>query len=274
MQSTHCKTLNGYSPLGGTWSGVGVSSAGVFTPSVTGNFILTYTYTDGNSCSSSDTMIVKVVNPQIANAGNGFSTCLNSPAKTLIGFTPSGGTWTGAGITGNIFTPLTAGVGTFTLTYTFGSGTCLSSDTIRVIVNPLPTVTVNSATICAGQTATLTANGATTYSWSNGGTNNPHPVTPLSTSNFTVTGTNTLTGCTNTAVSIVTVNPLPIVNAGPSITLCNQPIANTLNGYSPLGGTWSGVGVSSAGVFTPSVTGILSLLIHTQMVIAAAVLIP
>ncbi|MBL0049657.1 MAG: hypothetical protein IPP32_16360 [Bacteroidetes bacterium] len=149
---------------------------------------------------------------------------LKFSAKTLIGFTPSGGIWTGAGITGNIFTPLTAGVGTFTLTYTFGSGTCLSSDTIRVIVNPLPTVTVNSATICAGQTATLTANGATTYSWSNGGTNNPHPVTPLSTSNFTVTGTNTLTGCTNTAVSIVTVNPLPIVNAGPSITLCNQPI--------------------------------------------------
>ncbi|MES2139936.1 MAG: PKD domain-containing protein [Bacteroidota bacterium] len=252
-------TLTGFSPAGGTWTGAGVSSAGVFTPSASGIFILTYSYSDG-SCSNQDTMKVTVIAPQTVNAGTGFAICENIAAQTLTGFTPAGGTWSGAGMTGNSFDPAAAGPGIHILTYSLGAGTCLTSDTIKVNVKASPTVVVNSPTICAGETVILTASGANTYSWApntnltavTGASVSANPGSSIS---YTVTGTTSLTGCTKTAVSNVTVNPLPVVNAGPSITLCNQPIPNTLTGFSPAGGTWTGAGVTGAGVFTPSTVG-------------------
>ena len=248
-------TLTGYSPPGGSWSGTNVTSNGVFTPSGLGNVILTYTYTNPTtSCVNSDTMTVTVISPQISNAGTGFSKCLNSGNITLTGYSPLTGTWSGTGVSGNVFSPTT--VGSNVLTYTIGSGTCLSTDTIHIQVNPLPVVTVTSQTICSGKTATLTASGADTYQWTlPASSSNPLTISPTTTTNYTVTGTSSATGCSNTATGVVTVNPLPIVNAGPSIQLCNQPIANTLTGYSPTGGVWSGTNVTSNGVFTPSGLG-------------------
>src|SRR5258706_2524339 len=44
---------------------------------------------------------------------------------------------------------------------------CTGSTQVTVTVNPLPVVTVTTpAAICAGQSVTLTAGGASTYSWS------------------------------------------------------------------------------------------------------------
>ena len=60
-------------------------------------------------------------------------------------------------------------------------------------------VTVNSSTICNGQSATLTASNATTYVWSSGQTTSSITVSPAATTSFTVTGT---TGtCSGTAIS-------------------------------------------------------------------------
>lgn len=50
------------------------------------------------------------------------------------------------------------------------------------------TLTVNNPTITIGQTATLTANGATSYKWSTGATTNTISVSPTSTTVYTVTG--------------------------------------------------------------------------------------
>ena len=66
------------------------------------------------------------------------------------------------------------------------------------------TITVNSATITAGQSVVLTASGATTYSWSTGATTSSITVSPTSTTSYTVTGT---TGSnTGTATAVVTVS--------------------------------------------------------------------
>ena len=263
-------TLGGYSPSGGTWTGVGLTG-NIFTPSGTGLFPLVYSYTNTAStpnCSNKDTVLITVINPQIANAGTGFPICIDHSAVTLAGYTPaatsSTGTWSGSGVsTAGVFTPSTAGSGLHILTYSFGSGTCLSTDTIQVTVNPLPTVTVNSATICYKDTVTLTASGATTYQWSpstglNQTTGNIVKANPLVTTTYTVTGTNSSTGCQSSTTSIVTVKSLPVVNAGLDTTLCNQPIPFTLGGYSPNGGTWTGVGLTG-NIFTPSGTGLFPL---------------
>ena len=95
-----------------------------------------------------------------------------------------------------------------TVTYSINDLGCYSSAySFNVTVNPVPQVIVTSPTICAGDTASITTNGAATYTWSTGATAtgvNTAIASPPTTSTYTVTGTNTY-GCHNTAVSTVTV---------------------------------------------------------------------
>lgn len=72
-----------------------------------------------------------------------------------------------------------------------------TSNSVSVLINGLPTVNAGSDTIvCAGTPVTLSGSGATSYTWDNGVTNGV-PVTPISTTTYTVIGT-TAFGCTNT----------------------------------------------------------------------------
>jgi len=63
--------------------------------------------------------------------------CQGAPCVTLVG-TPVGGTWSGTGVVGNQFCPLTSGVGTFTITYTYTLNGCIFTATTSVTVNPTP----------------------------------------------------------------------------------------------------------------------------------------
>ena len=110
-----------------------------------------------------------------------------------------------------------------TTNWVLGSRACPNcefqlSQTATVTVNPLPTVSVNSGTICAGQSFTMMPSGADTYSYSGGS----DLVMPTSDASYTVTGTDA-NGCSNTAVSSVTVNPLPIITSqSGNATLCGD----------------------------------------------------
>lgn len=257
--------LSNYIPTsGGIWTGVGLNSSGVFTPTIAGigSQYLTLTYTDGNGCVNKDSLLAIVNAPIIADAGNGFSICIDASPKALLGFLPANGVWTGTGVAGTIFSPNIAGTGIHVLNYSIGDNTCKTSDTIMITVNELPSVTVNKGAICNGKSATLIASGADTYMWSPninlsaliGKTINANPSTNTV---YTVTGTDTLTGCSNSATSNVTVNQLPNVEAGDDQSFCNQNIPYQLSGFSPTtNGTWTGLGVNSSGVFTPSIAGI------------------
>jgi hypothetical protein len=99
---------------------------------------------------------------------------------------------------------------TVTATYTVTGATACGTSTaqVTVYIAPPPIISVNNATICAGQSATLTATGGNTYVWSNGATTSSVIVSPTATVNYTVTGT-TAAGCTNTAIATVSVNPSP-----------------------------------------------------------------
>jgi len=63
--------------------------------------------------------------------------CLNEPCTTLTG-TPTGGTWSGNGISGTQFCPNVAG--TSTLTYTYSLAGCTFTTTTTATVNPLPVI--------------------------------------------------------------------------------------------------------------------------------------
>ena len=243
-------------PAGGNWTGAGVNSSGLFTPGTIGNVTLTYTVGQAG-CTGTDQVIISVINPTPANAGANQALCQNAPSINLGG-TPAGGTWSGSPLVaaGGNFTPSTAG--NYTLTYTFGSGTCAATDNLNITVHPSPSVSVNNPAVCAGSGATLTASGSGglgpySYGWSpatglSAVTGSSVTATPAGSTQYTVTATDA-NSCPATAISTVTVDPIPVVDAGSDVSVCNSPTPYNLNGFSPTGGTWSGTGVS-AGVFT------------------------
>lgn len=121
-------------------------------------------------------------------------------------------------------------------------------------VNPLPSVSVNSATICAGQSATLTATtdaSNPSYSWSPGGaTTASINVSPTSTAVYSVTVTDGTTTCSAGASGTVTVNPLPSVSVN-SATICeggSATLTATTDAATPTY-LWS-----PGGATTPSIT--------------------
>lgn len=253
-------------PVGGTWSGsANITSAGVFTPNGNEVSTLIYTYQDPvTHCKSQDNVQITVQSATVPTFDLTPSVCENAGLmnlNTLFSPNPTGGTWSGIGVTGNDFDPQIAGVGTQTVRYSYGSGTCLVETDLQIVVNPKPVISVNSETICLGDSTLLIATGAgagETYSWSSSvglacSTCSSTKASPTVTTNYVVTGTNQYL-CNATATSLVTVNTLPIVTVGNDTTLCNQAIPSTFIGL-PAGGVWSGNDITSAGVFTPSSVG-------------------
>jgi len=124
----------GGAPVGGTYSGVGVSG-GNFSPATAGAGLhnITYTYTDGNSCPNSATQAITVnAAPNVILAPLS-SVCVNLASFTLVGGTPAGGTYSGLGVTGSTFNPSAAGVGAHTIVYNFIDGNGCSGMASQVV---------------------------------------------------------------------------------------------------------------------------------------------
>lgn len=103
-----------------------------------------------------------------------------------------------------VVSPTATSVYSVTGTSTTG---CIGTQTISVNVSPLPGVSINTAftTICKGQNINLLASGANTYSWSNGFTTGGITISPSVTTTYSVIGTNTNTGCSNSNAVVITV---------------------------------------------------------------------
>jgi len=253
--------LMGGSPAGGTYTGPGVT-AGTFTPSSAGvgTHTITYTYTDANLCTNFCTYQITVHPLPFVSCPSFIGTCINSPAFTLNVATPAGGTYTGTGVTGGVFNPSAAGVGSHTITYIYtDANLCNNITTFQIHVHNIPTVTCPTNISVCQNDPPFALSGATpaggTYSGTgvSGGTFTPSVAGP---------GTHTITysytdgnSCTNTCNFTVTVNAMPIVSCPSNSSVCisNAPFA--LSGALPAGGTYSGTGVSG-GIFDPSSAGL------------------
>ena len=132
-------TLSGGSPAGGTYAGTGVSG-GMFDPSA-GTQTITYTYTDANGCTNDDAQTLTVnVQPTVGLSAGSNTVCLTGGTVLLNG-SPSGGTYFGSAVSGNTFSPSTAGVGAHVVSYTYTDVTTGCADTATT------SITVNA---CAG----------------------------------------------------------------------------------------------------------------------------
>lgn len=137
-------SLSGGAPAGGTYSGTGVSG-GQFDPSF-GSQSITYTYTDVNSCSNSAVQPITVNTAPTVSLAPLASVCQNAAALVLTGGTPSGGTYSGTGVTAGSFNPTT--VGSFPITYSFTDGNgCSGSDVENITVSNCASVDENSSLV-------------------------------------------------------------------------------------------------------------------------------
>jgi gliding motility-associated-like protein len=237
-------TLSGSGGTSYTWNN-GVTNSLAFTPSVSTTY--TVSGTDANGCVNTDQVVVTVNPLPLVNAGSDQAVCSGNPV-TLSGSGAVNYSWNNGVTNGVAFIPGSST--TYTVTGTDANG-CINTDQVLVTVNNLPTVNAGSdQTVCIGATVTLTATGASTYSWNNG-INNGVVFTPAATQTYTVTGT-TAAGCTGTDQVLVTVNPLPNVGAGTDQAICIGGTV-TLNGSGASTYLWSN-GVTNGVAFTPGAT--------------------
>ena len=106
--------------------------------------------------------------------------------------------------------------GTYYVTVT--SNNCTSTDSVNVILNPLPIANAgNDTSVCSGSSVQLNATGGTTYLWSTGAGTSTINVSNGGTYNVTVTQNN----CSSIDSVNVSVTPLPPANAGQNVSVCN-----------------------------------------------------
>lgn len=111
-------TLTGSGASSYIWNG-SVTNGVAFNPSGTASY--TVTGTDINSCSNTSTITITVSNLPTVNFNypGADTVCTIYGLQLLSGGTPSGGTYSGAGVLGTNFDPNAAGTGNHTITYSF-----------------------------------------------------------------------------------------------------------------------------------------------------------
>jgi hypothetical protein len=235
-------TLTG-APAGGTWSGLGIT-ANQFDPAA-GTQTINYSVTQ-NGCTGSASTTMTVNAAPTVTTGNYGPLCSGDASITLTG-APAGGTWSGTGVTGNQFNPA---AGTQTINYSVTQNGCTVNASTTITVNTAPTVTTGSyGPLCSGD-ASITLTGAPAGgTWSGTGVtgNQFNPAAGTQTIDYSVTQN----GCTSNASATITVNAAPTVTTGSYGPLCSGDSLLELIG-SPVGGVWSGTGVSGNS-FDPSV---------------------
>lgn len=168
-----------------------------------------------------------------------------------------GGGYSGGGTSGN--SPYSGGGGgssynsgtsqVNTAGFQSGNGLIILSYQTGTPISPVAT----STQICSGNSATLSASGPLTFTWSNSSTSSSIVVNPTSTTNYTVQGTDAQ-NCVSSAVITVTVNSGPpslSVAASASQVCLGKTVTLTATGAITY--TWSG-GISNGVSFTPTAT--------------------
>jgi hypothetical protein len=214
-----------------TWSPGGVNSPST-TVSPTVTTVYTVVATDG-TCSGV-TQVTLSVNPipTIGIVSSGTTMICEGQSVTL---TASGAltiTWTpgGSNSMSVVANPTVSTLYTAAGTNTFG---CVSSLGVPVIVNAAPNVNLQASGtfICENDIVTLTASGsAHTYVWSTSAQGISTTVTPVATTVYSVTGTNTLTTCQKTQTVEITVFK-PVISISSSTAAClGVPVTFTASG--------------------------------------------
>lgn len=203
------------------------------------------------------------------------SVCLNTPAFQLSQGSPQGwgGVYSGTGVAAGFFNPLTAGIGSHDITYTYTDANgCTKALTKPIIVNPLPVASISGTTdVCQNGTApliTFTGASATspyifTYNINGGspqtvtsaiGNNEATVLAPTDvvgpfTYNLVSVQDGSSTACSQAQAgsATITVKPLPTASIAGTTEVCQNAAAPLV--------TFAGASATSPYTFTYNING-------------------
>jgi hypothetical protein len=178
-------TLTANGALSYSWN-MGMATGTVFSFVAFPGFPVVLQGADSSGCSQMISYTVSVFQPTVKVTGDTIL-CVGKPGNLFA----SGATtysWNAAQTGSSI--SVVATTNTFFLVVGKDLHGCADSVNLTLTVNPNPTVTASTSqnTVCAGETATLFANGALTFTWTNGPANYIYPVKPSSTRVYVVKG--------------------------------------------------------------------------------------
>ena len=253
---------------GGTFSGTGVNSTGLFDPASANLGVNTITYTTGGVCPDIQTIDITVIpngdatitDPIPNYPGNLF--CVSDPAEQLNAVV-TGGTWTGNGVSATgLFDPALAGVGNHAITYSIANP-CGDTDVINITVQASTDATINNINamneLCendaAVQVTTVQAGGTFTGPGISA-TGLFDPATAnigINTITYTITGS--CPSVENMDILVIANDDATIndINNGNIICLSAGTVQLTT---AQAGGTWTGTGVNATGEFDPAISGL------------------
>jgi hypothetical protein len=191
------------------WSTGATSSSITTNPNINTTYSVSSTY--GTSCIETKTVSV-AVNQTPTVAVNSATICSGASA-TIVASGATSYSWDNGATTNSISVSPNANTN---YTVTGLTNGCSDTKTVSLTVNQTPTVAVNSATICSGNSFTINPNGAATYSYSNGSA----IVSPLNTSTYTVTGSS-IENCVSVPQTLT-------VTVDANATITSQPTNQTL----------------------------------------------
>lgn len=228
---------------------------GSWSPAPNVNATTTYTFTPNTGlCANTATMTI-VVNPYPTISAQNDTICAGSNGTITTQINLIGGTYAWNNSTNTQANLIAAPNVTSTYTVIYNLAGCTDTASAQIVVNPVPVVQVQNATICAGQTGALIAsanlaNG--TYLWANGSTNDTLLLSPNSTSSQNVTYT--LNGCTSAPVTAtLTVNPVPTITMNNQTICAGDPVTMQANANPAGTYYWGPNGVQgiATNTFTP-----------------------
>lgn len=226
--------------MGGTWTGPGVSSSGVFNPATAGVGTHTINYSIGTAPCNATSSTTITVNSSTVSVSPGTTIC-SGGSTTLTASGAASYSWSPAtGLSATTGASVTASP-TATTTYTVTGTTagCTSTATVTVTVGGNPAVNqVSSQSVCAGTTVgTINFSGGsagTVYNWTNSDPSiglaasgsGPIPsFTAVNTSGTPVTATITVTpvngSCTGTPMTFTITVSSSNVTVSPDVSICN-----------------------------------------------------
>lgn len=237
----------------GTGFSYGWSNAAV-TEDLTGVGAGTYhvTITDGAGCMATDSVVigeppaiiysVSVTPDTICDGDSALIAVAGSPNYTYT-YSPAGDLSSNTGDSVMAYPSVT----TVYEIIAEDTNTCRDTSNFMLVVNPLPTPSISGTTpLCFGDSTILLASGGNSYVWSTNDSTGSISVTPVATTNYTVTVTDA-NGCMNDTDFTVVVNPLPTVSFSGDSSVCIGDSATvTVSGGDTY--TWS------TGSNNPSVT--------------------
>lgn len=235
-------------------------STGATTSSVSAGASGSYSVieSDANGCVARDTISITIHGlPSVMYSPSVSSVCLDASAVVLSGASPSGGSYSGNGVSAGQFFPATAGTGTHAIQYAYTDANgCSNTATANITVHNSNTVNLgNNVSQCGGTVAVNSspACATCTYAWSTGATS--ANISVSTSGNYSVAETDA-NGCIARDTVNIAIHTVPVVSYTPSVpAVCEGTGLLSLSGGTPAGGTYSGFAVNS-GQFNAMTAGV------------------